>query len=233
MTYINLPRDQQHSIGAIDVNFLRAAVDRCLSEEWVGPIYELGLSECGEYVASALRAFERAIVSHSEAKAYAKREQTRTDVLRAGGNLVHAVQLMKGRVETEQEEGLLFFIDDQIMVPFYFSKRLTVSVRYRWRFSPTAEWADGQTTFIYDFSPLPNYAQLVPKRKPSKAKAASDQRDKLYGEWERLKMQALSSIRDFFRNGGDGNDIPESFAVRPSQYGGGLNNFSCNFWQTN
>lgn len=231
MTYINLPRDQQHSIGAVDVNILRSAVDRCLSEERVGPIYELGLSECGDYVASTLRVFERAIIAHSKAKAYAKREQTRTDVLRAGGNLVHAVQQMKGRVETEQEEGLLFYIDDQIMVPFYFSKRLTVSVHYRWRSSPTAEWADGQTIFVYDFSPLPDYPQLVSKRKPSAAKAASDQQHKLYGEWERLKMQALCSVRDFFRNGGDGNGIPESFAVRPSQYGGGLNNFSCNFWQ--
>lgn len=152
-------------------------------------------------------------------------------MLRAGSDLVHAVQQMKGRVETEQEEGLLFYIDDQIMSPYHLSKRLTVSVRYRWRSSPTAEWIYGQTTFTYDYSPVPDYAQLLSKRKPSAAKAASDQQAKLYREWEYLKMQALCSMREFFLDGGDGIDIPKSFAVRASQYGGGLNNFSCNFWQ--
>ncbi|KOX64352.1 hypothetical protein AA303_14690 [Pseudomonas psychrophila] len=127
MTLINLPQDQQRAIKAVDVRSLEAAVDKCLREEQVGPVYELGLRECGDYV--------------------------------------------------------------------------------------------------------PDYAQLLSKRKPSAAKAASDQQDKLYREWEYLKMQALCSMREFFRDGGDGIDIPKSFAVRPSQYGGGLNNFSCNFWQ--
>ena len=231
LTLINLPQDQQRAIKAVDVRSLEAAVDKCLREEYVGPVYELGLRECGDYVASELHAFERAMAAHNKAKAHAKREQTRADVLRAGSDLVHAVQQMKGRGETEQEEGLLFYIDDQIMSPYHLSQQLTVSVRYRWRSSPTSEWIHGQTTFTYDYSPVPDYTKLLSKRKPSAAKAASDQQDKLYREWEYLKMQALCSIREFFRDGGDGIDIPKSFAVRPSQYGGGLNNFSCNFWQ--
>ncbi|MEE4634108.1 hypothetical protein ACW9H6_10060 [Pseudomonas sp. SDO528_S397] len=231
MSYINLPHDQQRAISAVDTRSLQAALDKCLREEQVAPICELGLRECGDYVASELHAFERAMAAHNKAKAHAKREQTRTDVLRAGNDLVHAVQQMKSRVETEQNDGLLFYIDDQILAPFHFSKRLAVSVRYRWRSSPTAEWADGQTTFTYDYSPVPDYVQLLSKRKPSAAKAASDQQDKLYREWEYLKMQALCSMREFFRNGGDGIDIPKSFVVRQSQHGGGLNNFSCNFWQ--
>lgn len=38
-------------------------------------------------------------------------------------------------------------------------------------------------------------------------------------------------MREFFLDGGDGDAVPEMFAVRPSPYSVGLNNFSCNFWQ--
>jgi hypothetical protein len=35
-------------------------------------------------------------------------------------------------------------------------------------------------------------------------------------------MQALYAVREFFRKGGDGDTVPEAFAVRPEPYGGGL-----------
>lgn len=232
MSYINLPPDQQRAISAVDVRTLQAAVDKCLRDEQVAPIYALGLTGCGDYVVSELRAFERSITAHSKAKAYAKREQTRADALRAASDLVYAVEQMQGRVETEQQERDLFYVEDQILEPFRFSKRLIVRIPYRWRASLTAEWVHGQTTFTYDYSPRPDYSQFSPKRKPSAAKAESDQQYALFREWEQLKMQALCSVRDFFRDGGDGKDIPGAFTVRPDPYGGGLNNFSCNFWQS-
>ena len=232
MTVINLPLNQQRAISDVDVKSLEMAVEKCLREERIGPMHELRLSECGDFVASNLRAFERAITTYSKAKAYPKVEQTRADALRAGGDLVHAIQEMKGRVETEQEQGELFYVDDQIMAPYHFSKRLTVSVRYRWRPVTSTEWLHRSTAFVYDSSPLQNYAQPLPKRKPSAAKAASDEQERLYREWDYLKMQALCSLRDFFLDGGDGNEIPEKFTVRPSPNGGGLSNFSCNFWQS-
>lgn len=231
MSFINLPREQQWAILGVDLNTLEAAVDRCLSEEQTWLLSDVALHDCGDFVASNLRAFERAIASYGKAKAHAKREGTRYAAQRAGSDLLHAVQQMKGRVEIEQQEELLFRIDDQILPPSHFSKRLTVRIRYHWRSSPAGEWTHRQTTFSYDHSPIPDYTQPVPKRKPSAAKAASDHQDRLYREWEHLKIQALCSVRDFFRKGGDGSDIPEEFAARPSQYGGGLNNFSCNFWQ--
>ncbi|ANF25491.1 MAG: hypothetical protein KKD27_15050 [Gammaproteobacteria bacterium] len=230
MSYINLPLDQQREIAAIDVRALEAAVGRCERDEQIAPIYALGLSGCGEFIASEYRAFERALAAHSKAKAHAKREQTRADVLRAGSNLVHAVEQMQEHVKTEQEQAQLFVVDDQIMVPSRFSSRLTVTVCYRWRPSSDAQWAYGRTVFAHDFTPLPDYTQTLSRRKPSAAKAANDLQEKLYREWEHLKMQALCAVRDFLRGGGDGADIPESFAVRASQYGGGLNNFSCRFW---
>ncbi len=231
VSFINLPREQQWVIRSVDLNTLESAVDRCLSEEQTWSLNDLALHGCGDFVASNLRAFERAIGLYGKAKAHAKREETRYAAQRAGSDLVRAVQQMKARVETELQEELLFRIDDQILPPSYFSRRLTVRICYHWRSSPAGEWTHRQTTFAYDHSPIPDYTQPVPMLKPSAAKAASDHQDRLYREWEHLKIQALCSVRDFFRKGGDGSDIPEEFAARPSQYGGGLNNFSCNFWQ--
>ncbi|MBA1279928.1 hypothetical protein [Stutzerimonas stutzeri] len=230
MSYINLPADQQREIAAIDVRALEAAVDKCEREEQIGPIYVLGLSGCGDFIASECRAFERALAAHGKAKAHAKREQTRADVLRAGSNLIHAVEQMQERVRTEQEQAQLFVVDDQVMAPSRFSDRLTVTVRYRWRPSADAQWAYGQASFIHEYTPLPNYTHSIPKRKPSAVKADRDLQENLYSEWEHLKMQALCAVRDFLRDGGDGADVPESFVVRPSPHGGALNNFSCRFW---
>lgn len=170
------------------------------------------------------------LAAHSKAKAHAKQVQTREDVLRAGSNLVHAVEQMQERVRTEQVQAQLFVVDDQIQAPSWFSSRLTVTVCYRWRPTTDAQWAYGRTVFAHDFTPLLDYNQTLSRRRPSAAKVASDLREKLNREWEHLKMQALCAVRDFLRDGGDGADIPESFKVRPDQYGGGLNNFSCRFW---
>lgn len=231
MSYINLPSYQQAAISDVDETVLRAAVRKCLDEECIGPIHGLGLSNCGPYVAIKLHGFQQAIAEYSKAKAHAKRERIRQDVLHAGSDLIHAVQQMKERLETERQEGELFFIDDQIRPPFYLSKRLSVQVSFRWRASPSADWNHGKLTFVYDFFPQPSYTQLPPKRKPSAAQVARDLEDRLFEEWESLKALALFSMRTFFRTGGDGDAVPEVFAVRPSAYGGGLNNFSCNFWQ--
>jgi len=231
MTYINLPGDQQSAINEVDEILLRAAVHKCLDEERVGSVHGLGLSSCGPYVATKLQRFEQTIAEYSHAKAHAKRERTRQDALRAGSDLIRAVQEMKGRLEVERQEGELFFIDDQIPPPFHLSKRLSVQVSFRWRASQSADWKYGQLTFIYDFSPQPDYAQLSSSRRPSAAQVARNLEKRLHEEWERLKMQALFSLREFFRKGGDGGAVPEVFAVRPGRHGGGLNNFSCNFWQ--
>lgn len=230
MSYINLPSDQRDAISNVDEAALRAAVLKSLDEGNIGPIHGLGLSNCGPYVATKLRGFQQAIAEYSKAKANAKRERTRQDALYVGNDLVHAVQQMKERLETERQEGEIFFIDDEIRPPFHLSKRLSVQVSFRWRASPSADWKYGHINFVYDFSPQPSYALPLPKRKPSAAQMEKDLEDRLYREWEHLKAQALFSTREFFREGGDGDAVPETFAVRPSPYGGGLNNFSCNFW---
>lgn len=232
MTYINLPDAQQHAISEVKVGALQAAADRCVNDECVGPIYDIELSECGPYISSKLQLFRQAISEHAKAKAHSKRERTRADALRAGSALMNAVREMKGRVETERQERQLFYVDDLIRPPIPLRKQLSVTIPFSWRPSVTSEWKSGRTTFVYDFAPPLDYAQLPPTRKPSAAKSARDLEDRLYQEWKDLKMRALGSLRDFLRKGGDGDTVPEVFAVQPEANGGGLNNFSCNFWQS-
>ncbi len=42
---------------------------------------------------------------------------------------------------------------------------------------------------------------------------------------------ALYSVRDYFRQGGDGAKIPESFRATVDSYSRGLNNYSTQFWR--
>jgi len=77
--------------------------------------------------------------------------------------------------------------------------------------------------FVYDPSP--------PKRKPSAAKQEETLQKDLASEWQHLMRLALCSVRDFFREGGDGSNIPEKFQVVPDERSGGLNNYSAIFWK--
>lgn len=59
---------------------------------------------------------------------------------------------------------------------------------------------------------------------------AQERQGALYREWEHLKSLALYSVRDFFRDGGNGAEIPKIFQATPDAYMRGLNNFSAKFW---
>lgn len=70
-----------------------------------------------------------------------------------------------------------------------------------------------------------------PARKPSAAKQAQERQEDLYREWKLLKDQALFCVRDYFREGRAGANIPKTFRVKYDPYTRGLNNFSAKFWQ--
>ena len=52
----------------------------------------------------------------------------------------------------------------------------------------------------------------------------------LFETWEHLTKLTLYSIRDYFREGGDGSAIPKEF-VAVTDAEGYLNNYSVNFWR--
>ncbi|EPD42318.1 MULTISPECIES: hypothetical protein [Delftia] len=230
MGEINIPRAEHDALRVVECDVLDQLVDQCVREERPSVLRPLQLESCGPYVASKLRAFDKAMDTYGKAKAEKKRAETRYDALSAGRDLVHAVLLMKQRMATEEEEGERFYVDDLVLPPPRFGEKMSVRVSYRWRPSAVDPWAYGDITMSHDVDTRPDYSLPPPKRKPSAAGQAQQRQETLYREWEHLKSLALHSIRDYFRNGGNGAEIPKVFQVKPDAHTRGLNNFSAKFW---
>ncbi|MET4296312.1 hypothetical protein ABIB06_007068 [Bradyrhizobium sp. LB8.2] len=231
MGEINIPRDQQNALAAIDTNELGRLVEQAIREERLGDPHHLPLASCGPYIARKLHYFEQALTKHRQAKAPRKRAETENTLRRAGSDLSFAVEAMKRRMETEQKEGQLFYVDDQIVPPYRFDKRLSVRVSYRWRRTVGDEWTSGSITFVHDVDLRPDYTISAPKQKPSAARQEQDRHTELCQIWEHLTRGALYSVRDYFREGGDGEKIPQTFQAIVDPHTRGLNNYSTRFWR--
>lgn len=165
--------------------------------------------------------------THGEAKSAKKRAETEYDLRTAGDDLAHAVSQMKHRLEVEAKEGLLFYVEDQFIWPTYFTERLKAQVSYRWRRSTNDGWEYRRITFTHEACSHLSYVMPTTNRKPSVAKQKQDLQDKLRREWEHLMSLGLQAVRDYFRGGRNGSEIPETFQAIASR---GLNNRSCDFW---
>ncbi|MGY6250876.1 hypothetical protein ACXIUS_25620 [Bosea thiooxidans] len=231
MGEINIPRDQQTAITAIDARELDRLIDQAIREERSGELHRLPLAACGSHIGTKLHSFDRALAKHREAKAPRKRAETGDALRRAGHDLSFAVGAMKQRLETEQKDAQLFIVDDQIVPPYRFTTQMSVRVSYRWRRTIEDEWQWGSITFVHHHDPRPNYAVPVSTRKPSAAKQEQELQNRLYQTWEHLMRGALYSVRDYFRDGGDGAKIPETFQVTVDSYSRDLNNYSTQFWR--
>ncbi|HEX4196315.1 MAG TPA: hypothetical protein VHZ26_02645 [Caulobacteraceae bacterium] len=228
MGEINIPSDEQKALAAIDAKELDRLINQAIRMEQIGDLRR-PLVNCGAYIANQLHYFEQALKRHRDAKAPRKREETTNDLRRAASKLSYAVAAMTQRMETEQKDGELFFVDDKVVPPGRFSEHLSVCVNYRWRRMVDEQWMFGRITFTHDVNACPEYIQ-APKRKPSAAKQGQDRQDRLYQIWQHFMRSALYSVRDYFRNGGDGANIPETFQATVDSYSRGLNNYSTQFW---
>lgn len=230
MGEINLPRYERDALKTIDTFVLDKLVEQCFSEERADALRSLRLEDCGTYVISELRGFEKALIEHRQAKAAKKRAETAHYARRAGSNLVFAVQQMKHRAETEEKEDFLFYVDDRIIQPYGCSNPVTVQVSYRWRTAIEDQWVYGSITFSHHVDLRPDYTIPLPSRKPSAAKQEQERKDKLYREWEHLKRLGLHSVKEYFKTGHDGAKIPKTFQAIIDPYSRGLNNHSAQFW---
>ena len=230
MGELNLSRDEQDAINTIGTDELDRLLEECLQDGRSSRLHQLGLSRCGPYVAAQLRAFEQALSEFAQAKAPKKVSETGDRARRAASNLESAVQQMKHRAETEQQEGQLFFVDDHVLPPSYLTENLTVDVSYRWRRSVESQWEFGYMTVTHDAKLRPDYSLPTPTRKPSAAKRDQDLQLHLYREWEHLMRLALHSLKDYFRKGGDAAAVPKSFKAKLDTHTHRLNNFSAQFW---
>lgn len=228
---INLSDREKTAIANIDEREFNRLIDQALQNEHAAGLHQLVLSGCGSYLATEIHKFELSLRELAEAKSAKKRDRKRFEALRAGSNLSSALTQMKARVKREVKDGELFYVDDHIHWPLHFSNELRVSVSYKWRHSVDDPWSYDRIEFHHQFKPRPDYTFTRPKRKPSAAKQKQDLQDALSREWEYLKDLALFSVRDYFKEGGDGSKIPASFQAVTDQHTLGLNNFSGKFWQ--
>lgn len=226
-----LTEDEKRAISEIDQSTFDAEIDDALREGVSTQLTRHQVSSRVPYLASKLRYFEKALHEYRGSKSAKKRERTYNDARKAGRDLSYALSSMKSRMETEVRERQLFRIDDNIMWPLRFNRTFNVTVSFQWRQSQDDDWEYGRITFHHEVKERRDYSAPKPKRKPSAAKQAQDLQDELSRAWEHFVQLALYSVRDFFRDGGDGRDIPDSFQAVPDKYSMALNNFSLKFWQ--
>jgi hypothetical protein len=226
---LNVPRAEADAIKAIDSDALGKLIGQCIYEEQTSAVRRLGLESCGPYISAKLRSFERALANHAKAKAAKKRAETEYDVRKAGRDMECAVQEMKARVAKEEQEGLLFYVDDHVAPPVLISQHLSVRISYRWRTSVDQDWKYGSVTFSHDVAFQRDYLAPVPTRKPSAAQQRRDREEDLYRQWNYLKMLGLGEVRDHFRRGGSGALIPETVQAKVDPHTHLMNNFSSRF----
>jgi len=231
MGVLNLSHDEKEALKGIDEDQLDDLVEQAIRHEQMGDLYRLPLRRCGSHVGSELGSFQRALTNHRAAKSAKKRADTGEALERAGRDLTFAVSTMKGRVQKEETDGQFFHVDDEISPPYRLSDRLSVCVRFRWRRTVEDQWTSGSITISHRAVRDPDYTLPTPKRKPSKAQEEQDRQAWLFETWNYLMRGALFSVRDYFRDGGDGSTIPKEFQANPSSHGGGLDNFSTDFWR--
>lgn len=229
MGELNLSREERDALNAVDIAVLRERIEQALHNKCASSLSDLRLDRCGQYPSTELRAFERALRDYDAARAAKKCAETEYRARRAGGNLEFAIERMKERVRIEDEESQLFFVDDHFFQPLHLREHMTATVSYRWRTTVDEEWKFGNITFIHDVELRPDYHSPPPRRNPSARKQEQDRQDRLLQEWEHLMKLALHSVREFFRKGGNGRDIPKTFQVKVD-WSRGLNNFSADFW---
>ncbi|MDI7066409.1 hypothetical protein QMO17_34815, partial [Klebsiella pneumoniae] len=61
MGEINIPRDEQDALKAVNTDVLDRLIEQCLYEERPDALRILRLESCGPYAASRLREYEKAL----------------------------------------------------------------------------------------------------------------------------------------------------------------------------
>lgn len=232
MGLINLDESEVRAISAIDMDELRTLIDQAIRDEQSLPLSRVPLRACGPYVSAKVSDFSEALGRYRAGNSAAKREDTLYYADKAGRELVFAVSQMKSRLEIEQREGQTFKVFDPLLAYFEPSEKMRVRVDYRWRSDAQSEWTNGSIEFHHevpsDFG-LPTFGVTTPKRKPSRAAVLEARRRRLHEEWEHLLQLGHWAVRDYFRDGKAGGDVPATFRVRLG-HGGRLDNHSATFW---
>ncbi|WP_065868054.1 MULTISPECIES: hypothetical protein [Stenotrophomonas] len=231
MGHLNFSKYEIDAINAVDASALDAAISHCLDNRNSLALSPFGLDSCGAYVARKLHEFESALRAFAVSKAPKKTESTGASAYQAGSSLSSAFRRTREALEKEVQDGELFRVFDDVIVPMNLRASMSVCVSFRWRADARDAWVDGSIKFTHTVVPRTDYLHPSSKRKPSAAVENREHQDKLYAEWDHLKRLALWSVRDFFRSGGTADDVPAVFPVVLDSYSRQLNNYSANFWR--
>lgn len=226
---INITPNEKKALDSIDARELDALIDKAVNEERLGEISRLPLCQCGPYVANRLRQFDDALRASAIAKSAKNKEDKRRKAIIAGEKLSTAFYNMKDRMESEERNRELFFIDDIVRIPVNLRDDFNLCISYQFRRSIEDEWVFKSITFRHTVKTRTNFHGNRSHRKMSATERAREHQKILFDEWERLKRTALYTLRDYFEDGGDGHKIPYEFRVRTNPYDGSLNNQSANF----
>jgi hypothetical protein len=226
---IYVPHHERAALSAVDLGELDELLEKAVEEGRSGCLNKLKLGSCGSYVASRLLAFERALSSHREARSSQKRDQTASYLRSVKHELSFSVRSMQRRIEEEMQDEDVFYVQGELTPPYRFGQRLTATVSFRWRKTADDDWKRGSVTFTHDVDPFARHRLLAPERKLSARKQQEEEQRHLSDTWEHLMRGALYSVRDYFKDGGDGGAIPASFAAKTDD-SGYLNNHSTVFW---
>lgn len=228
---LNFSKAESDALIAVDARAVDEAIERCLEDRSSYALSSFRLDSCGAYVATKAREFDAALRAFAAARAPKKTDSTRTRAGRAGGSLGSALRRTQEALKREVQEGEHFYVFDDVRPPTRLGSDMSVRVNYRWRASASDTWTIGAIKFSHSVAPRKDYLHPPPRRKPSAATEARRQQEEIYAEWNHLKMLALESVRNFFRDGGVAKDIPTIFPVKLDSNSRQLNNHSANFWK--
>ena len=224
---MNLGKNEQRAIEELDRGALHKAIAEAIDGDNLTALRDLQLHNLGSYVLSAERQLETKLDKKRKAKSAKKVALADYEVRRAGLTLESAIDQMKERAKREREDGQYFYVEDHIIEPLTLRPNMTISVSYRWRTDKDKDWMYGRVSFNHTYDASRHQA-AVAERKLNSRKQEEELQELLRQEWRYLHNLAIFSVRDFFREGGDGSDIPTSFDAVPDR--GSLNNFSLKFW---
>lgn len=227
---LNLTPYEIEGLKAVDEQKFNDAVNEALDAETTSSIRDFEIHRCGHHLTQKLHYFEQALSNLRAAKSADNRKRKRYEADRAARELTYGLSGMKRRMEQEEKDAELFKIDDHVWQPSTFSRKLEISIWYQWRPTTQDDWRSGKIDFHHEVQPRIDLTLSAPKRKPSAAKKAEELQEELGRHWEDLRRQSLWSLRDFFRDGGNGAEVPSSFNVIASR-DGYLNNFSTQWWK--
>lgn len=230
MGEINLSREEQIALAALDLTKIESMIEKAVRYETATDLHQT-LWRCGPFIAQKLHYFEKALEAHRKAKAARKREQTGCDVCKDASDLKWAVWAMHDRMEIERKNGELFYVEDNIFWPRIFSPNLSVRIAYRWRRTVEDDWNQDAITFTHQVDTRPSYLLPQSRKKLSPAKQKAALQESLAMDWQHLMRLGLHSVRDYFEAGHDGSEIPETFEAVADGHSRGLNNYSCDFWR--